>query len=316
MSNGRVGAIGLGLLGSALTTSLLKRGFDVQGFDQDPERLREHRQRGGHAVGSVREAAEGVDRLLLCLPTSEISRAVCLGAGGIASVAQPGTVVIDATTARPADSIAINHGLAEHGVSYLETTISGSSTMARKRDIVVMVGGSPDALQRVRPVLDAMARSVRHVGGPGAGATTKLIVNLVLGAHRLVLAEALVLGEQSGVDLPVLLDVLKDGAAYSKAMDGWGERMVTGDHDEPMSRIRQHAKDVGLILEQGQAVGAPLWVCATVAQVLTVAQEQGLSDADNSAVIEVLRRLASHLNPPGTDEVADAVQHSPTTGIA
>ena len=298
MSNGRVGAIGLGLLGSALTATLLDRGFEVSGFDRDPARLGDHRQRGGHAASSIAEAVDGVDRVLLCLPTSEISRAVCLGAGGIAGTAQPGTVIIDATTSKPSDSVAIGRGLAEHDLCYLDATVSGSSVMARERDIVVMVGGDADAFERARPVLDAVARSVRHVGGPGAGATTKLIVNLALGAHRLVLAEALVLGERSGVDLDVLLDVLKDSAAYSKAMDGWGERMVAGDHDRPMSRIRQHAKDVRLILEAGHAVGAPLWVGATVAQVLAVAQQQGLSDADNSAVIEVLRRLAPHLAPP------------------
>jgi 2-hydroxy-3-oxopropionate reductase len=299
MTNGRIAAIGLGLLGSALTTTLLERGFDVSGFDRDPERLREHGERGGSAAGSVAEAVEDVDRVLLCLPTSEISREVCLGADGIAGTAQRGTVVIDATTARPSDSIAIGRGLAEHGLPYLDATVSGSSAMARERDIVVMVGGDADAFARVRGVLEAMARSVHHVGGQGAGATTKLIVNLALGAHRLVLAEALVLGERSGLDLTALLDVLKDSAAYSKAMDGWGERMVAGDHGRPMSRIRQHAKDVRLILEAGHAVGAPLWVGATVAQVLAVAQQQGLADADNSAVIEVLRRLAPHLAPPG-----------------
>ncbi|HSK96059.1 MAG TPA: NAD(P)-dependent oxidoreductase, partial [Euzebyales bacterium] len=236
MSNGRVGAIGLGLLGSALTATLLERGFPVSGFDRDPERLRDHRERGGDPVRSVAEAVDGVDRVLLCLPTSEISRAVCLGPDGIAAAARPGTVVIDATTARPSDSVAIAHGLAEHGLGYLDATISGSSAMARERDIVVMVGGPPDAFEQAHPVLSAVARSVRHVGGPGAGATTKLIVNLVLGAHRLVLAEALVLGERSELDLTVLLDVLKDSAAYSKAMDGWGERMIAGDHAQPMSR--------------------------------------------------------------------------------
>jgi 3-hydroxyisobutyrate dehydrogenase-like beta-hydroxyacid dehydrogenase len=293
----RVGAVGLGLLGSALTATLLERGFDVRGFDLDTDRLREHEQRGGHAAGSLREAVEGADRLLLCLPTSEISRDVCLGPGGIAAVASAGTVVMDATTARPADSIAIGSRLAEHGLPYLDTTISGSSAMAATRDIVVMVGGSPEAFDRARPVLDALARSVRHVGGPGAGATAKLIVNLTLGAHRVVLAEALVLGEQADLDLTVLLDVLKDSAAYSKAMDVWGARMVAGDHGNPASRIRQHAKDVRLILEQGQVVGAPLWMASTVAQVMLIAEQQGLSDADNSAVIEVLRRLAAHLPP-------------------
>jgi 2-hydroxy-3-oxopropionate reductase len=295
MSAGRLGAIGLGLLGSALTTTLLDRGFDVVGYDPDPARMREHGERGGTAASSVAEVARSADQLLLALPTSEISRQVCLGEGGIGAHASPGTVVMDATTGRPSDSVAINAALADQQIAYLDTSISGSSAMAAQRDIVVMVGGDADALQKVRPVLEAAARSVRHVGGPGAGARTKLIVNLMLGAHRVVLAEALVMGEKSGLDLDVLLEVLKDSAAYSKAMDGWGARMIAGDHDHPMSRIRQHAKDVRLILAEGSSVGAPLWMASTVAQVLLVAQEQGLADADNSAVMEALRRLAAQI---------------------
>jgi 3-hydroxyisobutyrate dehydrogenase-like beta-hydroxyacid dehydrogenase len=188
--------------------------------------------------------------------------------------------------------------MAEHGIDYLDTAVSGSSTMAWERDIVVMVGGSGAALDRVRPVLEGAARSVRHVGGPGAGARTKLIVNLMLGAHRVVLAEALNLGEQAGVDLDVLLETLKDSAAYSKAMDGWGRRMVEGDHGNPMSRIRQHNKDVRLILEEGQRAGAPLWMATTVSQVLNVALAQGLGDADNSGVMAVFRELAASAKPP------------------
>ena len=296
-SDDRVGAIGLGLLGSALTASLIDAGFTVVGFDRDAQRLDEHEQRGGRAARSIGEVVDNADRVLLCLPTSEISREVCLGPDGIASRGGSGTIVMDATTARPSDSVEIGRGLLERGVSYLDTSISGSSAMAWTRDIVVMVGGPAEALERARPVLEALARSVRHVGGPGAGSRTKLIVNLALGAHRLVLAEALVLGERAGLDLDVLLEVLKDGAAYSKAMDGWGRRMVEGDHDNPMSRVRQHAKDVRLILEEGRAAGAPLWVASTVSQVLLIAEQQGLSDADNSAVIEVLRRLAEHMVP-------------------
>lgn len=297
MTNGSVGAIGLGLLGSALTASLLERGFDVRGFDLDDQRRDEFAQRGGVVVDSIAAAADGVDRILMALPTSDISRSVCLGPDGLAATARPGTVVMDATTARPSDSIAIGAELAEHGIDYLDTAVSGSSAMAWERDIVVMVGGDAAALERGRPVLDAVARSVRHVGGPGSGARTKLIVNLMLGAHRVVLAEALVLGEQSGLDLDVLLETLKDSAAYSKAMDGWGARMVAGHHDEPMSRVRQHAKDVGLILDEGRAAGAPLWMASTVAQVLAVAQAQGLGDADNSAVMAVLRNLARPAQP-------------------
>lgn len=293
-----VGAIGLGLLGSALTGTLLQRDFTVYGFDPDPQRRAEFVERGGTAVESVRDVAAAADQILLALPTSDISRTVCLGDDGLASAAGPGTVVMDATTARPSDSEAINAALAEHQIDYLDTAISGSSAMAWERDIVVMVGGSAAALDTVRPALEAAARSVRHVGGPGAGARTKLIVNLMLGAHRVVLAEALNLGEQAGVDLDVLLATLKDSAAYSKAMDGWGRRMVEGDHDNPMSRVRQHRKDVGLILDEGRAAGAPLWMASTVSQVLDVAVAQGLGDADNSAVMAVFRNLAAAGTPP------------------
>jgi 3-hydroxyisobutyrate dehydrogenase-like beta-hydroxyacid dehydrogenase len=293
-----VGAVGLGLLGSALTGTLLQRDFTVYGYDPDPQRRVEFTERGGHAVASVAEVAAAADRILLALPTSDISRTVCLGDDGLATTAKPGTIVMDATTARPSDSVAIHEALAEHQIDYLDTAISGSSTMAWERDIVVMVGGPADALDTVRPVLEGAARSVRHVGGPGAGARTKLIVNLMLGAHRVVLAEALNLGEQAGVDLDVLLETLKDSAAYSKAMDGWGRRMVEGDHDQPMSRIRQHAKDVGLILDEGRTAGAPLWMAATVSQVLNVALAQGLGDADNSGVMAVFRELSSAARPP------------------
>jgi 3-hydroxyisobutyrate dehydrogenase-like beta-hydroxyacid dehydrogenase len=284
-----VAAIGLGLLGSALTATLLDRGYEVVGDDPDPSRVAEHVERGGRAAASVAAAVADVEFVLLALPTSEIVRDVCLGSDGIAASATSGTIVVDATTARPSDTIATGRALAEHGIGFVDASVSGSSAMAWERDIVIMVGGPDDEVARARPMLSALARSVRHVGPLGAGTRTKLIVNLALGVHRLALAEALVLGERAGLDLDRLLDVLKDSAAYSKAMDGWGDRMVAGDHDRPRSRIRQHAKDVGLMLAEGAAVDAPMPLTSTLARVLDLAQAQGLSDADNSAVIAVLR---------------------------
>jgi 3-hydroxyisobutyrate dehydrogenase-like beta-hydroxyacid dehydrogenase len=292
MAHPRIAALGVGLLGSALTASLLERGYVIAAHDPDPERMREHANRGGIVAGSVAEAVDGASIVLTSLMTGELVREVCLGEGGVASVAAAGTIVVDASTARPSDSIATGEALAAQGIGFLDAAVSGSSAMAWARDIVFMVGGSEADVARVRPVLEAMARSVHHVGPLGAGARTKLTVNLVLGAHRLALAEALVFGERSGLDPAALLDVLKDSAAYSRAMDVWGERMVTGDHDQPMSRIRQHAKDVALILEQGADIGAPMPVTSTLAEVLATAAEQGLAEADNSAVVEVLRRLA------------------------
>jgi 3-hydroxyisobutyrate dehydrogenase-like beta-hydroxyacid dehydrogenase len=308
VSTPRVAAIGVGLLGSALTATLLERGYDVTAFDPDPDRLAEHEARGGRAAGSIAAAVDGADRVLLALPTGDIVRDVCLSPGGIADAAAPDTLVLDATTARPSDTIATGRALAERGIGFLDTSVSGSSAMAWERDIVIMVGGPDDDVARARPVLEALARSVRHVGPLGAGTRTKLIVNLALGVHRLVLAEALVLGERAGLDLDRLLEVLKDSAAYSKAMDGWGDRMIRGDHDRPRSRIRQHAKDVRLMLDEGTAVGAPLPLTGTLAGVLDQALELDLADADNSAVIAVLRStdpdgVVRRYSPPRATDV-------------
>ncbi|MPZ89677.1 MAG: NAD-binding protein [Nitriliruptorales bacterium] len=121
-----------------------------------------------------------------------------------------------------------------------------------------------------------------------------------LGVHRVVLAEGLVLGEKAGLDLGRLLDVLKDGAAYSRAMDVWGPRMVERDHVPPASRIRQNAKDFRLIVEQAQRTGSPALLGSTVSQLLGIAEATGLGDIDNSGVAALLRSFAGL--PTGTEQ--------------
>ena len=120
----------------------------------------------------------------------------------------------------------------------------------------------------------------------------KLVVNHVLAIHRLALAEGLLVAEMAGMDMEVTLEVLKDGLAYSRAMDAWGDRMIAGDHEVPFARLRQTHKDSRLIVEQGHALGAPVDLISVVRDVLAEGERSGLADADNSAVIEVLRRRA------------------------
>jgi 3-hydroxyisobutyrate dehydrogenase len=120
----------------------------------------------------------------------------------------------------------------------------------------------------------------------------KLIVNHLLTIHRLALAEGLVVAELSGMELATTLDVLKDSLAYSKAMDVWGDRMVTGDHDQPHARLRQSHKDARLIVELGAGLGAPVDLVTVVRDVLAEGERAGFGDMDNSSVMEVMRRRA------------------------
>ena len=150
-----------------------------------------------------------------------------------------------------------------------------------------MVGGEKDQLERGRDILETFATRIYHMGPNGKGAEAKLIVNLVLGLNRLVLAEGLLLGKKAGVNLNVMLDVLKEGAAYSKVMDQKGDRMISEDFTTE-AKLAQHLKDVGLILDMGMKQNLKLPVSALHAEILRAGVEAGYADQDNSAVIKAL----------------------------
>ena len=173
----------------------------------------------------------------------------------------------------------------------LDATLSGTSTQAQRRDLVVLVGGDKAVFDRCLPIFKAIGRSVHHLGPNGSGARAKLVVNMVLGLNRLALAEGLTFGLKQGLDGARLLEVLKDSAAYSKVMDLKGERML-GGRFEPEGKLAQHLKDVNLMLEVGHALGSPLLLSAVHRQVLLAGMAEGRAEQDNACVIAVLRGLA------------------------
>jgi len=286
-----IGFIGLGLMGSAMTKNLMAEGFAVRGYDINPDRLREFAARGGGPADSTADAARGADVVMTSLMTAEIVTEVLKGPRGALEAMRPGTILIDTSTIHPNVSAALAADLRARGFTMLDATMSGTSTQAQRRDLVVLVGGDGAAFDACMPIFKAVGRSIYHLGPNGAGARTKLVVNLVLGLNRLALAEGLTLGLKQGLDGAKLLEVLKDSAAYSKAMDLKGERMLQGRFD-PEGKLSQHLKDVGLMLEVGHALGAPLLMTALHRQVLLAGVAEGRGDQDNSCVIAVLRGLA------------------------
>lgn len=285
-----IALIGMGLLGSALAENLIKAGFAVRGYDTSPERMREHAERGGFLARSPADAARDASVVMTCLMTADIVRDVLLGAEGALVTAPPGLVVIDSSTIHPDASAALAVDLGRRGFGMLDAPIGGSSGQARRREAPVVVGGDPEIFSRCRPILDAIAQRVHHVGPSGAGARAKLVINLVLGLNRLALAEGLLFGLRQGLDGKALLAVLKDSAAYSRAMDIKGERMLEGNF-EPEGKLAQHLKDVDLMLEVAHGVGAPLLATALHRQLLLAGVAAGFSERDNSSIIAVLRSL-------------------------
>jgi 3-hydroxyisobutyrate dehydrogenase-like beta-hydroxyacid dehydrogenase len=288
--NQQVAVIGLGLMGSRMSANLASAGLHLRGYDVDRARRDEFAEAGGTVANNPAEAVQGCWAALLSLPTSDIAREVCLGNAGISEAGVGDLQVYDTTTGPPADAVEFAAALSQYGVSYSDSTVSGNSEVAGRGELVVMTGGSEESYRLGLPIFEAIGRSHHHVGPVGSGARMKLIVNHVLSIHRLALAEGLVVAELGGMDLDKTLAILKDGAAYSKAMDLWGDRMIAGDHEIPFARLSQTHKDSRLIVQHGLDLGAPMELASVVLTALAEGVDEGLADYDNSSVIEVMRR--------------------------
>ena len=289
-----IGVVGLGLMGTAIASRLMGQGYTVHGFDPAPgagASLAEAGARIHPSLGSLAVEVE-VELVLLSLPNGAISESVCLGDDGLAG-ADGSRVrwIIDTTTTRPREAEHIAASLAGNPAFY-DIGLSGSSRMVSEGHGLALIGGPADPPTTISDALHAICDDVSYVGGPGFGMRTKLIINLVLGMNRLALAEAIVMGEKMGMDTADLLDVLKRSAASSRAMTIWGERMVQRDYENPTSRVSQHTKDIGQIMELGEEYDLPMLGAGQLALAARVARASGFTDLDNSVVVEVIRLMA------------------------
>lgn len=280
-----IGLFGLGLLGAAVAERLHDHYDELCGHDPEPAATQRFAQRGGRLATPAEVA--GCEVVLTCLPHSGVTRALIDELGGRF---RPGALVLDHTTGDPSDAVALGELLAVGGVRYCDATVVGSSAEVRAANAVILLGGSPDACAEAETVLRHYARRIHQVGPVGAGATLKLVVNLVLGLHRAVLAEGLALAAGCGFDPAEVLPLLADSPAYSRAMDTKGVKMVQHDFT-PVARLSQHRKDVGLILDLAARVNGEVPLSAVHAELLERALALGCGELDNSAVCQAYAAL-------------------------
>jgi 3-hydroxyisobutyrate dehydrogenase-like beta-hydroxyacid dehydrogenase len=280
MSGRPIGLIGVGLVGTALAERWQHAGWKVTGFDIDPQFRSRLEAVGGTAAASVLDVIAKNDIIALSLPNSTISAALIHEW----LPALNGKTVIDTTTGEPAEMAALGQTLSEHGADYLDATIAGSSTQIRNGEVLVMIGGEAEIATACQDVFTPFAASIFHMGAWGTGAEMKLVVNLALGLHRAVLAEALSFAERLGIDPRRALEVLQASPAASRVMQTKGEKMLASDFT-PQARLSQHYKDVRLILAAGAAVGARLPLSQLHATLLAEREAAGDGNLDNSAII-------------------------------
>ena len=285
----QIGLVGLGLVGTAIAERLLAQRCAVVGFDIDSAKCRHLKRLGGKAVRSPAEVADEAKRVILSLPDTEIVRQVVEGPGGILEAQTPPTHIIDTTTGDPEETIALAKRLAERSIYFLDATISGSSHQVRDKEAVFMVGGDKAALEACVDLFETLGEKVFYFGPSGHGSKAKLASNLILGLNRLALAEGLVFAGRLGLDLPAFLELLKASPAYSAAMDTKGKKMLSRDFT-PQARLRQHRKDVSIILKYAQKAGQDLPLSKVHLDILEKAITAGDGEMDNSAIIREIER--------------------------
>jgi 3-hydroxyisobutyrate dehydrogenase-like beta-hydroxyacid dehydrogenase len=289
----RVGFVGVGLMGGWLARHLLAAGFSVTAHDIDPAKVEAIVEAGGKKADSPDQIAPQVDVIILSLPNSQIVNEVVTDTLKLFETGRKGLIVLDASTADPAMSIELARQLREKGIEMLDSTISGTSEMARVKDTIFMVGGTRGIYEQCVPLFAAMGREWVYMGENGKGAVIKLVVNLVLSLNRMALAEGLTLAKKAGLDQLQTLEVLKKSAASSKVMDQKGYRMVNKQFLPPIGHLAIHYKDVQLMLALGASLDCPLPLLSLDAQALASEMSKGRGEWDSSGIINFYNELAN-----------------------
>jgi 2-hydroxy-3-oxopropionate reductase len=289
----KIGFVGLGLMGSGMARNLISAGFSVVGYDSDPSRMDAIVGEGLQRADSPEGIAPLVDAIFLSLPNSRVVNEVVKDSLKLFERGRKGLILIDTTTADPVMSEELAAGLKETGVAMLDAAVSGTSKMCALREVTFLVGGNEEIFGKCSPLFSALGRKAFHMGKNGTGAAAKLIVNLVLGLNRMALAEGLCLAGKAGMDLHRTLEVLKESAAYSSAMDQKGLKMIEKDFLPPEGKLSFHLKDVALMLDLGHRVNAPLILSSLHAQALRSEMAKGRGEWDNADIISFYQDLAN-----------------------
>ena len=287
----KIGLVGLGLMGQAMSISLSKAGFELYGYDIAPDQVKKAEGKGVKGLPSPKEVALQSDLVISSLPSSEIVEEVHCGVNGTCTGGKRGQVLVDTSTISPEAARRIGERLAAQGFHFIDAPISGTSGMVARGDCFVMAGGDPEALERCLPPLKAIAKQVFHVGPNGAGAQMKLIHNHLIATMTASIAEAFALGMKAGMDPKKMLEIFLPGAVGSKMLEVRGP-MMASNHYEPHMKAVLFLKDLRLILENGQNLGAPLPLAGVAQQLMTASVSMGHGMQDVAAVLKVYEALA------------------------
>jgi len=293
----RVGLVGLGTMGAPMARNLAKAGFPLAIATRTASKARTLASELGWAGGGVRafespaELARESDVVVSCLPDAPEVEAVLVGPGGVAEGASAGAIAIDCSTIAAESARAIAARLSERGISLLDAPVSGGQKGAIEGTLTFFVGGDAAALERARPVFQAMGKRVTHLGPSGAGQLGKATNQIIVAGNLIAVSEALAFAQKVGLPLPALHEALTGGAANSWALEVLGRKMIDRDF-KPAFAIKHQQKDLAILLRTAREKGVPLPGSALVHQLLSALEAQGRGEEGTQALLTLYEQLS------------------------
>jgi 3-hydroxyisobutyrate dehydrogenase-like beta-hydroxyacid dehydrogenase len=287
----RVGFIGLGIMGQGMARNLLKAGVDLTVWNRTASKAEALAGEGAKQAGSPAELAAQCDVLILCVSDTPDVEAVLFGENGAFSGLRSGSLVVDCSTISPIKTQQFADKLAAKGVHMIDAPLSGGSEGAAKGTLSIMVGGQAEQVERAMPFLEAMGKSITHVGGHGAGQMVKLVNQILVVNGMLALGEAFLFAQAGGLDLGKALEAVEGGAAGSWALSNRGPQIIVRDWS-PGFMIDLQQKDLRLILEAADQLGVPVMGCSLTFHLYRTLQNLGAGAQGNHALIRALENIS------------------------
>jgi len=287
---GTVGVVGLGNIGGRIAAVLLEE-FDVVGYDLDEERCRELADEGGTVADSVQEVGRQASVVLLSLPSDEALEATVFGDESVLDGMADGDVLVDTSTVSPMLSRRVGEKCEAAGVGFLDAPVSGGARNAERGTLTLLVGGPEETLEQVQPVLDAIGKTIHHVGQTGTGVTLKVVNNYMFGLNQAVLAEGLTMARAAGIDDETFAETVADSSGASYALDRNMERFVLPDEYDSEFTLGLMEKDVQLGEAFASAQDVPLLV-GGASEVYQLGEAMGYGDLDSAAILKLYEDIA------------------------
>lgn len=288
----KVGYIGLGLMGKPMARNILKAGYPLVVHNRSQASVDELVHEGALAATSPAEVAAQVDVVFTNLPDSPDVEKVVLGKNGILEGGTEGLIFVDNSTIKPAVARMIAAKLEGKGMFALDAPVSGGDIGAKNGSLAIMVGGSEEALTKIRPILEVIGKTITHIGGAGTGQITKAANQIMVAAQMVAMGELLIFAKKAGADPQKVVEAIRGGAAQCWTLDVKPQRLFSGNR-EPGFKASMQTKDLNIVMETAKEYGIPLPSCSIDQQLYQSMLQHNHGHLDNSAIISVFEALAN-----------------------